>query len=111
MSRGNYKSRLEGLEYDTFNVGASSDPVKFSKLLKNIETYIQKNYKSLNDIMKALQQMDGQPTLNYPAMPSKKDYKGKDGNKDPVAFKMAVFVWKEDYKAKRVRRDRYRDNK
>jgi hypothetical protein len=44
-------------------------------------------------------------------MPSKKDYKDKDGSKDLVAFKMVVFVWKEDYKAMRVRKDRYRDNK
>jgi hypothetical protein len=44
-------------------------------------------------------------------MPSKRDYKDKDGNKDPVAFKMAVFAWKEDYKAMRVRKDGYRDNK
>jgi hypothetical protein len=57
VSRGNYKSRLEGLEDNTFNVGASSDPAKFSKSLKNIETYIQIHYQSLNDIMKALQQM------------------------------------------------------
>jgi hypothetical protein len=57
VSRGNYKSRLEGLEDDTFNIGALSNPAKFSKLLKNIETYIQKNYKSPDDIMKALQQM------------------------------------------------------
>ncbi len=43
----------------------------------------------------------------------KKNYKDKDGNKDPVAIKMAVFAWKEDcnYKAMRVRKDRYRDNK
>ena len=39
MSRGNYKSILEVLEDDTFDVGASSDPAKLSKLLKNIETY------------------------------------------------------------------------
>ena len=43
VSRGNYKSRLEGLEDDTFNVGALSNPSKFNKLLKNIKTYIQKN--------------------------------------------------------------------
>jgi hypothetical protein len=43
-------------------------------------------------------------------MPSKKVYKDKDGNKDPVAFEMAVFAWKEEYKAMRVRKDRYRDN-
>ncbi len=57
MIRGNYKSRLEGLEDNTFNVGVLSNPAKFSKLLKNIETYIQKNYKSPDDIVKALQQM------------------------------------------------------
>jgi hypothetical protein len=88
----------------------SSNPAKFSKLLKNIETYIQKNYKSPNDIMKTLQQMS-QPTLDYPAMPSKRDFKDKDGNKDLVAFEMVVFAWKEDYKVMRFRKDRYRDNK
>jgi hypothetical protein len=43
-------------------------------------------------------------------MPSKRDYKDKDGNEDPVAFKMAVFAWKEDFKVMRVGKDRYRDN-
>jgi hypothetical protein len=57
VSRGNYKSRLEGLEDNNFDVGASSNPAKFSKLLKKIETYVQKNYKSPNNIVKALQQM------------------------------------------------------
>jgi hypothetical protein len=56
VSRGNYKSRQEGLEDNTFNVGVSSDLAMFSKLLKNVETYIQKNYKSPNNIVKALQQ-------------------------------------------------------
>ncbi len=96
MSRGNYKSRLEGLEDNTFNVGTSSNPAKFSKSLKNIDTYIQKNHKSPDDIVKTLQQMDGRPKLDYPAMPSKKDFKDKDGNQDPVVFKIAVFAWKED---------------
>ncbi len=59
--------------------------------------------------MKALQQM-AQPTLDYPAMPLKRDYKDKDGNEDPVAFKMALFAWKEDSTAMGVRKDRYRDN-
>ncbi len=40
-----YKSKVQGLENDTFDVGASSNPAKFSKLLKNIENYIQKTYK------------------------------------------------------------------
>jgi hypothetical protein len=41
-------------------------------------------------------------------MPSKRDYKAKDGNENLVAFEMAVFAWKEDYKAMRARKDRYR---
>jgi hypothetical protein len=82
-----------------------SNPAKFNKSLTNIETNIKKTYKSLHNIMKALQQM-AQPTLDYPAMPSKRKKKDKDGNKDPVAFKMAVFAWKEDYKVMRARKDR-----
>jgi hypothetical protein len=35
--RSTYKSKVQGLENDTFDVGASSNPAKFSKLLKNIE--------------------------------------------------------------------------
>ena len=41
-SRCTYKSKDQGLEKDKFDVGASSNPTKFSKLLKNIENYIQK---------------------------------------------------------------------
>ncbi len=32
--RTTYKSKVAGLEDDTFNVGAASDPAKFSKSLK-----------------------------------------------------------------------------
>jgi hypothetical protein len=35
-----YKSAVVGLENNTFNVGAWSDPAKFSKLLRNIKNYI-----------------------------------------------------------------------
>jgi hypothetical protein len=55
--RGKYKCKVEGLKDDTFNAGALSDPTKFSKSLKNIETYIQRTYKSPDNIVKALQQM------------------------------------------------------
>jgi hypothetical protein len=56
--KSNYKSKVEGLLQDnTFDVGALSDPAKFSKSLKNIETYIQRTYKSPDNIVKALQQM------------------------------------------------------
>ncbi len=32
--RTTYKSKVAGLEDDTFDMGAASDPAKFSKLLK-----------------------------------------------------------------------------
>ncbi len=34
-----YKSAVVGLENNTFDVDAWSDPAKFSKLLRNIENY------------------------------------------------------------------------
>jgi hypothetical protein len=49
-----FKSNVIGLEEDTFDVGASSDPAKFSKSLKSIENYIQKTYKMPDDIVKAI---------------------------------------------------------
>jgi len=42
--RSTYKSKVQGLENNTFNVGSSSNLAKFSKLLKNMENYIQKTY-------------------------------------------------------------------
>ena len=104
-----YKSKVDGLEDDTFDVGASSDPAKFSKSLKNIETYIQKTYKSLDDIVKTLQKL-ARPTLNYPEKPKKADYKDENGDEDPDAFEIVVFAWKEDYKSMRARKDKYQDN-
>jgi hypothetical protein len=46
--KSTYKSKVAGIEDDTFNVGASSNPAKFSKSLKNIETYAQRMYKISN---------------------------------------------------------------
>jgi hypothetical protein len=99
-SRSTYKSKVQGLENDTFDVGASSNPAKFSKLLKNIENYIQKPYKDPDDMVKTIQQMK-RVILNYPEKPKKTDAACCDANKDPYPdmFEMAVFPWKEDYKS------------
>jgi len=64
-----FKSNVIGLEEDMFDVGASSDPAKFSKSLKSIENYIQKTYKMPDNIVKAIQQMK-RPTLDYPSKPA-----------------------------------------
>ncbi len=109
--RTTYKSKVAGLEDDTFDVRATSGPAKFSKLLKNIENYIQKIYRSLDDMVKMLQHKK-KVTLSYPTKPKKQDPLccDKDGNPDEDMFGMAVFAWKEDYKSMKSRMDKYRDN-
>ncbi len=104
---------MAGLEDNKFDVGAASDPTKFSMLLKNIENYILKTFRSSNDMMvKMLQQMK-RVTLSTPTKPQKQDLRccEEDGNPDPDAFDMAVFAWKEDYKPMKLRMNKYNNNK
>ncbi len=109
--RTTYKSKVAGLEDNTFNEGAASDPGKFSKLLKNIENYIQKTYRSPDDMVKTLQNTK-KVILSYPTKPKKQDPQccDEDGNPDVDMFEMAIFAWKEDYKSMKLRMDKYRDN-
>jgi len=96
----------------TFNVGASSNPAKFSKLLKNIENYIQKTYKDPDDMVKTIQKMK-KMSLSFPETRPKKTDKDccdNNGDPDPDAFDMAVFVWKEDLKSMKLRMDKYKGN-
>ena len=108
-TKTNYKSKVTELEDEVFDVGASSDPAKFSKSLKSIENYIQKNYKTCDDIVKAIQQLK-RPTLAYPKQPTKSQYTDVNGDFDDNAFEMAKFAWKEDYKGMKHRMDKYNDN-
>jgi hypothetical protein len=43
VTKTSYKSKGAKFEDNVFDVGASSDPSNFRKLLKSIENYIQKN--------------------------------------------------------------------
>ena len=97
MTKTSNKSKVAELEDDVFNVGASSNPAKFSKSLKSIENYIQKNYKTCDDIVKAIQQLK-RPTLAYPKQPTRAQYTEANGDFDKDRFDMAKFAWKEDYK-------------
>jgi hypothetical protein len=109
--RTTYKSKVAGLEDNMFDVGAASDPAKFSKLLENIENYIQKTYRSPDNMVKTLQHVK-KVTLSYPTKPKKQDPQccDEDGNPDEDMFEMAMFAWKEDYKSMKSRMDKYRDN-
>ncbi len=68
--KSTYKSKVIGLEEAMFDVGALSDPAKFSKSLKSIKNYIKKTYKMPDEIVKAIQQMK-RPMLPYPDKPTK----------------------------------------
>jgi hypothetical protein len=109
--RSTYKSKVQGLENDTFDVGASSNYAKFSKSLKNIENYIQKTYKDPDEMVKTIQKMK-KVSLSFPERPKKtdKDCCDNNGDPDPDAFDMAVFAWKEDYKSMKLRMDKYKGN-
>jgi len=63
--RSTYKSKVQGLENNTFDVGASRNPAKFSKSLKNTENYIQKTYKYPDDLVKTIQKMK-KASLSFP---------------------------------------------
>jgi hypothetical protein len=106
-TKTSYKSKVAKLEDEVFDVGASNDPVKFSKLLKSIENCIQKNYKTCSNIVKAIQQLK-RPTLDYPRQPTRAEYTKKDGALDKDAFDMTKFAWKEDYKAMKYQKDKYK---
>ncbi len=91
--RRTYKSKVQGHENSTFDVGASSNPAKFSKSLKNIENYIQKTCKDPDDMVKTIQQMK-RVILNYPEKPKKTDAACCDanGDPDPGMVEMAIFA-------------------
>ena len=84
LGRGSYKSNVQGLESNTFDFGASSNPTKFSKLLKNIKNYIQKTYKDPEDMVKTIQQMK-RVNLGNPKRPKKTDTECWDSSRDPDA--------------------------
>jgi hypothetical protein len=89
-TKSSYKSKVVGLEDDIFDVGALSDPAKYSKSLKSIENYIQKTYKKPDDIAKAIQQLK-RPALDYPKQPKKSECLDENGDPDDDAFELAKF--------------------
>jgi hypothetical protein len=89
--RSTYKSKVQGLENDAFNVGASSNPAKFSKSLKNIENYIQKKYKNPDDMVKTIQKMKN-VSLSFPERPKKNNEDCCDDNGDPDSDELDMAV-------------------
>jgi hypothetical protein len=58
-----YTSNMAEIKDNIFNVGATSNPEKFTKSLKNIETYIQRTYKMPGNVVKAIQKLK-KPTFD-----------------------------------------------
>ncbi len=91
-------------------MGATSNPAKFTKLLKNIETYIQRTYKMPDDLVKAIQKMK-KPTFDPLEKPDKSKCVDSMGNLDADEMYMAKFTWKEDWKLVKTRQQKYQENK
>ncbi len=108
-TRTSYKSKIAKLEYEVFDVGAASGPAKFSKSLKSSENYIQMNYKTCDEIVKAIQQLK-RPMRDYPKQPTRSKFADASGKVDQDEFEMAKFAWKEDYKGMKYQKDEYKDN-
>ena len=100
-TKTNYKSKVTELEDKVFDLGASSDSAKFSKSLKNIEKYIQKNYKTCDDIVKAIQQLK-HPTLAYPKQPTKSQYTESMGTLTTTRSKWQSFCGKMTTKRRKT---------
>jgi hypothetical protein len=109
-AKSTFKRKVTKLEEDTFNVGASSDPARFSKSLKAIETYRQNTYKMPNNIFETIQQMK-HPTLAFPAEPTKATCVDENNLFNKDKYEMAKFTWKEEYKATLYRKEKYKENK
>ncbi len=105
-----FKSKVNKLEEDTFDVGASSDPARFSKSRKAIKTYIQKTYMMPDNIVKLIQQMKC-PTLVFPAKPTEGTCVDENNLFNKDKYEMAKFTWKEEYKATLFRKEKYTENK
>jgi hypothetical protein len=108
-AKSTFKSKVTKLEEDMFDVGASSDPARFSKSLKAIKTYIQKTYIMPDNIVKSIQQMKC-PTLAFPAKPTKATCADDNNLFNEDEYEMAKFIWKEEYKATLYRKEKYKEN-
>jgi hypothetical protein len=104
-----FRNKVTKLEEDTFDVGASSDPARFSKSLKAIKTYIQKTYEMPDDIVKSIQQMK-HPTLAFPTKPTKATCEDENNLFNKDEYEMTKFTWKEEYKATLYRKEKYTEN-
>jgi hypothetical protein len=105
-----YTSNVAEIKDDIFDVGATSNPAKFTKSLKNIETYIQRMHKMPNNIVKAIQMMK-RPTFDPPEKLDKSKCVDSVGNYDADEYHMAKFTLKEDWKLVKTREQKYQENK
>jgi hypothetical protein len=101
QSKSPYTSNVAEIKDKMFNGGSSSDPAKYSKLLKSIETYIQRTYKMPDDIVKAIQNMI-RSSFDPPEKQDKSKWLDDAGKFDPDKFgkvhmerRLEAFEFKE----------------
>jgi hypothetical protein len=86
-----YTGNVLEIKDNIFDVGATSDLTKFTKSMKNIETYIQMTYKMPDDIVNAIQKIK-RPTFDTPEKPDKSKCMDSAGYYDADENDMAKFT-------------------
>jgi hypothetical protein len=104
-----YTNNVAEIKDNIFDVGATSNPAKFTKSPKNIETYIRRTYKMPDDIVKVIQKMK-KPTFDLPEKQDKSKCVDSTGNYNADEYNMAKFTWKEDWKLVKTRQQKYQEN-
>jgi hypothetical protein len=109
QSKSPCTSNVAEIKDDTFHAGSSSDPAKYSKLLKSIETYIHRTYKMPDDIVKEIQNRI-RLSFDPPEKLDKSKCLDHARKSDPDVFEMAKFTCKEDWKLMKSRKQKYEEN-
>jgi hypothetical protein len=105
-----YTSNVGEIKDNIFDVGTTNNPAKFTKSLKNVETYIQRAYKMPDNIVKAIQKMK-KPTFNPPEKLDNRKCVDSAGSYDADEYNMAKFTWKDDWKLVKTKQQKYQENK
>jgi hypothetical protein len=105
QTKSPYMSNVAEIKDNTFHVGGSGNPAKYSKLPKSIKIYIQRTYKMPDDIVKGIQNMI-RPSFDLPEKLDKSKCIDNAGKFDPDKFEMAKFTWKEYWKLMKPRKQK-----
>ena len=84
-TKAEHKTKITGLEEDTYNIGEAKFAAKFQKSTKNISLYVQRKYTDGESLAHGMKLMRATPI----ALPQPTNAGTSD---------LDAFIWKEEYK-------------